>query len=141
MQPFPTWEKELYMRELFESLTSNMKGHWTDPASVAYTDPETGEDVYDPDDLRYFYRISFNDFLEMTKNVLVPDGIQNDALIEDTRWSICIWTAGEILNGEIGIQIDKLDKEIVIYDYDSIEDKHLYTLIDLVRKEVSVPSR
>nr|DAT84442.1 MAG TPA: hypothetical protein [Caudoviricetes sp.] len=124
------------MRELFETLTSTMKRECVDPAPFAYMDPCTGEDVYDEEDLYYFYESSYEDFLETAKSIEIPSGISNDIKIEDTDTSIKIW-----VDSKIALEVDRFSRRVVICDFESIKDRHLYILIDLVRKEVSVPSR
>ena len=123
------------MRELFETLTSTMGKGYVEHPYFAYIEPCTGEDVY-MDERVYYYESSLEDFVESTKDIKIPDGIYNDAKIEDFGTSTMIW-----VDGCIAIDLDRLNRRAVIYDYDSIEDKHLYALINLVRKEVLVPSR
>ena len=124
------------MRELFESLVATMKRCCVDPAPFAYMDPETGEDVYDEEDLYYFYESSYEDFIETTKDIEIPSGISDDVKIEDDDMDIRIW-----VDSRIALKVDRFSRRVIIKDFENIEDKHLYILINLVRKEVSVPSR
>ena len=123
------------MRELFERLTAGMKKRYVDHPYFAYIDPCTGEDVY-MDERIYYYESSLEDFVDSTKEVQIPSGICDGVKIEDFGTSTMIW-----VDDEIALDLDRFNRRVVIYDYDSIEDKHLYALINLVRKEVSVPSR
>nr|DAK89034.1 MAG TPA: hypothetical protein [Caudoviricetes sp.] len=123
------------MRELFEALTKTMRKGYVDHPYFAYIDPCTGEDVY-MDERVYYYESSLEDFVESTKDIKIPDGIYNDVKIEDFGTSTMIW-----VDDCIAIDLDRFNRRAVIYDYECIEDKHIYALIDLVRKEVSVPSR
>lgn len=124
------------MRELFNNLVSSMKGYWVDPAPFTYMDPETGEDVYDEADLYYYYESSLEDFLEATKEIKVPSGTITDARIEEIDTDVDIW-----VDGRIALKVDRFSRRVIIKDFECIEDKHLYALINLVRKEVLVPSR
>ena len=124
------------MRELFETLTAGMKRCCVDPAPFAYMDPYTGEDVYDEDDLYWFYESSYEDFLEATKNIEIPSGISDGVKIENDDTKIRIW-----VDSKIALEVDRFSRRVVICDFECIEDRHLYILINLVRKEVSVPSR
>ncbi len=124
------------MSELFESLVASMERYNVDPAPFAYMDPETGEDVCDPLPYIYFYESSLEDFIKITKNVEIPSGISDDVSVLDTDESTFIW-AGD----KLGLKINRFWKRVLIYDYELVEDKHLYKLIELARKEVLVPSR
>lgn len=124
------------MRELFESLVATMKKCCVDPAPFTYMDPETGEDVYDEADLYYYCESSLEDFLEATKEIKVPSGTITDARIEEIDTDVDIW-----VDGRIALKVDRFSRRVIIKDFENIEDKHLYILINLVRKEVSVPSR
>lgn len=123
------------MSELFESLVASMKRYNVDPAPFAYMDPYTGEDVYDPLPYIYYYTSSLEDFVEITKNVEIPDGISDDVSVLDTDESTFIW-AGD----KLALKINSFWRRVLIYDYEGIEDKHLYKLIEIARKEV-LPSR
>lgn len=122
------------MSELFNTLVSNMERYCADPAPFAYMDPETGEDVYDEDDLYYYYTSSLEDFVETTKELEIPSGISIDTKIEDVDTSILIW-----VDDRIGLKVDCFSHRVVICDFENIEDKHLYILISLSRKEVLAP--
>lgn len=123
------------MSELFNTLVSNMKRYSVDPAPFAYQDPETGEDVYDPLPYIYYYESSLEDFVEITKNVHIPDGICTGVDVMDTSDSTYIW-AGD----KLALKIDRFWKRVIVYEYELVEDKHLYKLNELARKEV-LPSR
>ena len=131
----PEREKEGNMRELFERLTANMKKAYVEHPYFAYIDPCTGEDVY-MDERIYYYESSLEDFVKSTKEAQIPSGICDDVKIVNFGTSTTIW-----VDDCIALDLDRFNRRAVIYDYDSIEDKHLYALINLVRKEVSVPSR
>ena len=97
-------------------------------------DPETGEDVYDEDDLYYYYESSLEDFVEATKGMEIPDGISDGVKVEDLDTSVVIW-----VDGRISAEVDCFSQRAVICDFENIEDKHLYVLINLARKEVLAP--
>ena len=123
------------MRELFDALTKSMRKGYVEHPYFAYIEPCTGEDVY-MDERVYYYESSLEDFVESTKDIKIPDGICDGVEVLNFGTSTTIW-----VDDEIALDLDRFNRRVVIYDYDSIEDKHLYALINLVRKEVSVPSR
>lgn len=123
------------MTELFNSLVATMKKYPIDPAPFVYMDPETGEDVCDPLPFIYYYESSLEDFVEVTKEVQIPDGICTGVDIMDTEDDTYIW-AGD----KLALKIDRFWRRVVVDDYELVEDKHLYKLIEIARKEV-LPSR
>ena len=123
------------MTKLFENLVSTMQRKYVDRPEFSYIDPCTGEDVY-MDERIYYYESPLEDFVKSTKEVQMPDGICDDVKVLKFGITTTIW-----VGDEIALDIDHLGHRVVIYDYESIEDRHLYALINLARKEVLVPSR
>lgn len=123
------------MTKLFENLVSTMQRKYVDRPEFSYIEPCTGEDIYE--DVRYYYwTSSIEDFVESVEKIEVPSETSDDVKVLKFGSTTTIW-----VGDEIALDIDHLGRRVVIYDYESIEDRHLYALINLARKEVLVPSR